>query len=51
MRRVEPEQVAQLAVCTLAFALLFYPFGWLGMLMLGAPLGFVAGLAMALRYC
>ncbi len=50
MRRVEPEQVAQLLVMTLAGALLFYP-SPVAMCLLGAPLGFAAGLAMALKYC
>jgi len=50
MRRVETEQVAQLLVMTLACAMLFYP-SVPAMLLLGAPLGLLAGLAMALRYC
>jgi len=50
MRRVEPIQLATLAICTAAGAALFFP-RVPAMLLLGAPLGAIAGLAMALRHC
>jgi hypothetical protein len=51
MRRVEPAQCIQFLASTLTFALLFARMGWLAALLLGAPLGAIVGLAMALTYC
>ena len=51
MRRVEPIQVGQVVSAMFGGAILFASLGWGAALLLGAPLGFIAGLAMALRYC